>query len=244
MLNGIIKGKAKSLYSTGSIVPVAPGRMRNIWYPGKRAEYVTAAQLRGMDDVVIERDFTFGMEKEVEAQEALKDDTAVEMQLLAVSRVSLGVSLVLTLMDLKPQRATELLDSLVPQYLDFYRPPIRTPEPEQDTTLLRTRTAASQAAADFAAASAPDPKPVPISIYGSVSTADIATNIKVALAPKVAYDADVGRIVLSAEDIKLSHDDETAEDQERIKTLGDFQVDITVKGGQAVRRTVRVKAQQ
>ena len=48
---------------SGSIIPIAPGRMRNIYYPQRKAEYVTQAQLRttNQKDLLTERDFSFGI---------------------------------------------------------------------------------------------------------------------------------------------------------------------------------------
>ncbi|KAG0649726.1 hypothetical protein D0Z07_3901 [Hyphodiscus hymeniophilus] len=76
----------------GSIVPVPPGTMRNTWFPRKMAEYQTLAQLKGLGDVVIERDSTFspreskrlGQEKR-EVQDARKVESimvpeALELQ--------------------------------------------------------------------------------------------------------------------------------------------------------------------
>ena len=64
--------------------------MRNIWYPAKRAEYVTTAQLREMGDVVIERDFAYGMEEELAAQDnAQREKIFVETKPLHVGLVSL-----------------------------------------------------------------------------------------------------------------------------------------------------------
>lgn len=50
-------------------MPVAPGQMRNEWFPSRTADYVTPMQLREIkaNDVSIERDHTFGMEQ-VEVQ--------------------------------------------------------------------------------------------------------------------------------------------------------------------------------
>ena len=77
--------KLTPLSLKGSIVPVAPGRMRNIWYPSKRAQYMTDAQLKAIPDVVIERDFTFGMEQPTEGQETGQDNLAnVQIKLLSV----------------------------------------------------------------------------------------------------------------------------------------------------------------
>ena len=58
----------------GSIVAVLPGRMRNIWLPSRRAEYVTDAQLKALPDVVVERDFSFGLDPTENRQEARSQD--------------------------------------------------------------------------------------------------------------------------------------------------------------------------
>lgn len=46
----------------GRIIPISPGRMRNDFYPKKKAEYMTVAQLRetGIQESAMERDSTFG----------------------------------------------------------------------------------------------------------------------------------------------------------------------------------------
>ena len=218
--------------------------MRNIWYPGKRAEYVTTAQLRDMGDVVVERDFEFGMEQELTAQEPMqREKIFVETKPLHVGLVSSG-SWILRLTAFQPERATNLLDSLLPLYLDFYRSRITTPEPEPPRSAPKKRTAASQAAADLAAAYAPAPKPKLASIYGSVSTTDVATSIKTLLTTRVADNPEIGRIVLNSEDIRLVQDEGENDDHERIKTLGEFNIEITVEGGQPIKRIVRVVAQQ
>lgn len=50
---------------SGSVIPVAPGRMRNIFYPRRVAAYVSEEQLRDLRkrEIPIERDFAFGIEK-------------------------------------------------------------------------------------------------------------------------------------------------------------------------------------
>lgn len=64
----------------GSVVPVAPGRMRNIFYPRKRAAYVTQEVLRDLKkrEAVMERDFTFGM-KNLEDEGSSDDQDAMDM---------------------------------------------------------------------------------------------------------------------------------------------------------------------
>ncbi|KAG9248797.1 hypothetical protein BJ878DRAFT_287734 [Calycina marina] len=48
----------------GSIVPITPGVMRNIWYPRRMAGYVTMAKLQELGDITAERDFVFGTNKQ------------------------------------------------------------------------------------------------------------------------------------------------------------------------------------
>ena len=151
----------------------------------------------------------------------------------------------------QPQRTTQLISAYVPEILEFYRQPIATPEPEKPKSSRRpSRTAASSAAEDLVAAS--EPAPVSMSkseaIYGSVSTADIVDSIQVILSLEgvAAGDTEAARVVLSAEDVKIVQEERTAigEEVDRIKRTGDFPIDITVKGGEAVRRTVRVLAEK
>jgi hypothetical protein len=75
-------------------------------------------------------------------------------------------------------------------------------------------------------------------IYGSVSTADIASTIRAVL----AEDAEGSRIVLGPEDITFAME---TEEKDRVKHLGTFEVDIRVKGApEAVRRKITVNAQE
>ncbi len=67
------------LIDLGSVVPVAPGRMRNIYYPRHRAAYVTREQLRDIRkrEITIGRDFTFGIEKPEGENSTNEDSTKV-----------------------------------------------------------------------------------------------------------------------------------------------------------------------
>lgn len=83
--------------------------------------------------------------------------------------------------------------------------------------------------------------------FGSVSTADIAESIRAVLA-QARHGA---RVVIGPEDITiLAEKDERLElqdigiEKDRIKALGDFKVEARVKGGDAVTRTVSVRAQE
>ena len=142
--------------------------------------------------------------------------------------------------------ASEILAAALPSHLIFYRTPITSPEPETITQEPPPfRRAASSAAADIDAASAPlqqVQKPQLATIFGSVSTTDIVTSIKAILA-----ETDAGsKVVIGAEDVTIL--EENGEDKgvegERLKALGDFRVEIRVKGGEPVERTVSVRAQE
>ena len=62
--------------------------MRNVWYPGHKAAYMTMSQLKELGDVVIERDVMFGMEEEQETKEDEEHMVDVQMKLLPVRRSS------------------------------------------------------------------------------------------------------------------------------------------------------------
>jgi hypothetical protein len=58
----LCKTNHKANRLVGRIIPISPGRMRNDFYPKKKAEYMTMAQLRetGMQESTMERDSNFG----------------------------------------------------------------------------------------------------------------------------------------------------------------------------------------
>ena len=63
--------------------------MRNIWYPRQKAEYMTESKLRQLNkkDVVMERDYTFGIEQPERRNDDIVEDPSVvdvEMKLLRV----------------------------------------------------------------------------------------------------------------------------------------------------------------
>ena len=142
------------------------------------------------------------------------------------------------------------MEALVPSRIIFYRTPIPEPEPQSQEPPPRPRRAASSAAADLDAASDPLPQPAKpqlTTIFGSVSTAEIAESIKAVLVES----KDGARIVLGAEDITILQDKSKGREQQdegidgdRLKALGDFQVEARVKGGDPVLRTVSVRAQE
>lgn len=97
-------------------------------------------------------------------------------------------------------------------------------------------SSAISAAAATAEANKPG-KPEKRGIYGSVSTSDIAANLKAIL----AEDEEGVRVVLSHENISFV---EETDDKDRVKHLGVFDIDIRLDGApEVVRRTIQVNAQ-
>ncbi|KAI4288130.1 MAG: hypothetical protein L6R35_002611 [Caloplaca aegaea] len=195
--------------------------MRNIYFPQRKAEYVTSAQIRsmgGQKDMVIERDFGFGIETPGQ-QKPPGDDSQ--------NTVDIKMKL------LTPTRTSELIEALAPQQIVFYRVPIVTPEPvSQETSKHSTTEEASM-----------QPTPAPITkIFGSVSTADIVDAIKAVL----AEDEEGARVVLSTDEIYISEEasENTGVEADRLKALGDYEVEIRLKGVDAIPRRVSIRAQE
>ncbi|RPB21047.1 hypothetical protein L211DRAFT_828534 [Terfezia boudieri ATCC MYA-4762] len=85
----------------GSNLPVARGRMRNRWFPRGMARYLTNHDLKNLKagDIMAERDITFRPDLEDKRE-----------------TVDIGV--------LDPERSHSLLESLLPDTLEFARPTI------------------------------------------------------------------------------------------------------------------------
>ncbi len=126
------------------------------------------------------------------------------------------------------------MENLIPPNLDFYGTPITVADLPQKriSPSIRFNSVISAAAAEVKELE----KTTKSGIYGSVSTADIAANLKAIL----AEDEDGMRVVLSPENISFVA--ETSE-KDRVKHLGIFEVEIRVDGApDAIRRTIRVNA--
>ena len=80
--------KTDLTYIVDAIIPVAPGRMRNIWFPHGRAEYVTHAQRKLVKDSVQQRDSTFLLRNEEESESgaliAAQDEPDPTLDVLSV----------------------------------------------------------------------------------------------------------------------------------------------------------------
>lgn len=219
-----LRGNIRGYGSRGSIIDVAPGRMRNIWYPNQMAEYITGSQLREQREVVAERDFTFGTEKAEESTAEEEEEMIdVEMKLL------------------DPGSATALMDILLPPEIVFYRTPIPSDEKDDSEPAVNPskdiHTPDSSATLEPSARESPTVTP----IYGSISVLDI----RIAVQELLARDEDGKRIVPS---VSIIHEKEKDGDDRfnssRIKALGSFPVNIRVKSGSPLRRTIVVKASE
>ncbi|KAL8679475.1 MAG: hypothetical protein Q9186_004251 [Xanthomendoza sp. 1 TL-2023] len=209
----------------GSIIPIAPGRMRNIYYPQRKAEYVTTAQMRttNQKDILVERDYSFGVpQPEATSQSAGDDAVDVQMKLLA------------------PKRAAEIIEAYIPPALIFYRVPIALPEPEP-VPPEPIGNSINAIGGEAPVTNSPVVKPSITRIFGSVTTADIVESIKAVL----AVSEEGARVVLAPEDIKI--DEKESEDVgievDRLKALGDYNIEVRLKGVDPVRRLVSVKEQ-
>ena len=121
----------------------------------------------------------------------------------------------------------------MPDFIRFYRTPISSPEPDIPASgVPAAKSFASPLSTESAVATEL------VAIYGSVSVADIAEQVKAVLAAT----EEGARVVLGPEDIKIIRNEgqDAQAEADRIKMLGDFRVDIRVKGGDVVRRTVRI----
>ncbi|KAK4105958.1 hypothetical protein N658DRAFT_490564 [Parathielavia hyrcaniae] len=199
-----------------AVFRIERGRMRNEWYPKKKAEYMTAARFRELGltrDDIGERDVAFG------TIEAVELDDAPVVQTVTVRTTT-------------PEKAHTLFTTVIPKILTFHRKPIPSPAPAP--------TSAPPARPISPLVASADPDPVPDqdtaqAIYGSVSATDIVGHIKSLL----ASDADGSRIVLGPENIKFQG---LAEDTDRVKALGRWEVDISVGGTglESVRKVVEI----
>jgi hypothetical protein len=130
----------------------------------------------------------------------------------------------------------KIVSKLLPQNMDFFRAPIASipSTPKRHSPSIPAASAVSAAAQEAAR-----PKGLQeVSIYGSVTTIDIADNLKAIL----AEDSEGSRVVLSPEDISFLR---KGEEKDRVKHMGTYEIDIKVKGAtSAVRRTITIKAQE
>lgn len=242
---------------SGSIVPLSRGAMRNEWFPAGTADYVTMPELKKLRlaGAPMERDFTYGLNEGRTALDAIssEDSTGNLKSMSNEEVVDASAFQKRTPVDrLSPERSTELLEMFVRPRLEFYRQPImeeKVVEPEPPVPEPRKKASyGSGAGAELLAARMGgfvQPKVAkdgPQGIYGSVSPLDVLQAVRAAM----AEDDDAKRVVLSEQDVHfVDLPDIEGETAKVVKHVGDFAVEIKVKGAERiVRRVVAVIPQE
>jgi hypothetical protein len=124
--------------------------------------------------------------------------------------------------------AHTLLATLIPETLVFYRKPIPAPAPPPQAPSISPLVASANAPTTH-------DRNTPLAIFGSVSATDIVGHIKGLL----VEDADGSRIILGPENIRFLG---LAEDADRIKALGRWEVEVSPGGTglEPVRKVVEI----
>jgi hypothetical protein len=173
-------------------------------------------------EVDMSRDFSYGVRLNLEEVEE-EEDEAMSQPKHYVRPIEIDV--------LSPERSMELLNAFIPPTIDFYRQRI-----EQDSP-SRERMGAS-GAADILTAAAMGKKTSADAIYGSVSSADLVSTIRGAL----AHNDEAARVILNEADVKFLSGHEEG-DTSRVKQLGTFKVEIRLPGvEEPVVRNIRIRA--
>ncbi|KXX81681.1 hypothetical protein MMYC01_201041 [Madurella mycetomatis] len=204
-----------------SIFRVERGRMRNEWYPRKKAEYMTAARFLELGlsrSDIGDRDATFGTLAAAEVEDTQTQATPAPKP--APKPISAT-----------PEQSHNFLTTLVPETLTFHRKPIPAPtappatEPRHVSPLVAAHTAPAEPAHNLSS---------PLAIFGSVSTTDIVSHIKGLL----VTDAQASRMALEPGQIRLL---DVEEDTDRIKALGRWEIEIALGNMlEPVRKVVEV----
>ncbi|CZR62002.1 uncharacterized protein PAC_11899 [Phialocephala subalpina] len=220
----------------GAVIPVTAGGI---------AQYVTASNLQALGvkkDAPLERDSTFRsttekkLERQVEEEEPEQVVDETQEEEFRPTPIVPAPSIIqaeprapqIELDLMSPDRATSILEDLLPPNLDFYRTTITVP-----TKKISPSISSSSAIAAAAQAAKADSN----KIHGSVSTSDIAANLKAIL----AEDEQGARVVVSPEQISFV---QKTDEKDRVKQLGVFEIQIRLEGASdSVRRTVQVHAQ-
>ncbi|KAK3362830.1 hypothetical protein B0T25DRAFT_575513 [Lasiosphaeria hispida] len=212
-----------------AVFRVERGRMRNEWFPSKKAEYMTAVRFQELgltrgDIGDRDRGFvTFVPEVPVEK--------IVESVLAATAAPVTPVAPVVSVVQTNPETIRELLSTLLPETLTFFRKPIPAPPPKTPariSPLVASARASQVEEAKTSTTATPDsPECNMLAIFGSVSVTDVANHIKELL----MADLEASRISLGPENIRFVG---LPDNNDRIKALGRWEVNILVDGSGSV----------
>ncbi|KAH9429320.1 hypothetical protein MCOR02_010725 [Pyricularia oryzae] len=220
-----------------TILRAPRGRVRNMWYPDGKVEYMTPqrfAELGVNESAIVERDPMYGLEVEKPVEKKAVRSKAADDKVVKIQPP-------------KPQEATALLNNLLPKTLTFERAVIpagvksKQDSPSAEENVYRSPLVARNASVSHeSAANAP---PQPIAIFGSVSTADVAARVKELLsshriASLVAIEAkhvSIEGALLEDGDVVRADDPATAAaaavEGDKVKQLGRWEITIEVPGG-------------
>ncbi|KAK0656021.1 hypothetical protein B0T16DRAFT_398340 [Cercophora newfieldiana] len=178
-----------------AIFRVERGRMRNEWYPSKKAEYMTAQRFKelGLTKKDIgERDRGFLPITELDVAE--KESTVPEPAIPAFKAPTVD-----------PEVFRDLVATAIPETLTYFRKPIPV-APLPPTTKISPLIASSSAPSTAA-------ENVPVGIFGSVSATDIIQQIKELL----SNEPELARLQLEPQHIQFLG---LEEGLDRLKALG------------------------
>lgn len=241
--------------SPGHILPISRGQMRNNWFPASIASYITVPELRKLrlSNTIIERDFAFGgtplSTAEDPAAAPWQKDIPSDIKGMSSRelRDASAFQRAPVVEKLTPERSMELVEIFVPKRLDFYRQPILEEKKEELPVETKKKFTMGGAAGDLLAARQRTPAPEKTkkkderqAIYGSVSIQDVLVAMRAAL----GTNDEAARVALQEGDVVFVDLPET-EEAGKVKHVGEFAVDVRVRGAETgVRRTVRVNAQE
>lgn len=234
----------------GAIVPVSRGDMRNTWFPQRIAEYVTMPQMKTLklNNVAMERDYNYeiaGPTKEAAIGSDEQRDIPINTQSMTDSelRSSSFFQKAAELAKLTPERSRELVEIFIPPRLDFYRQPIAEERTADEPAPAPDAPQFGGIAGELMAARTKAPKTAregPQAIYGSVSVSDVL----VALRAAMGTNDEASRVVLNEDDVRFVNLPELeGAEAGRVKHIGDFEVEVKIRGAEAVLRTVKVVPQ-
>jgi hypothetical protein len=224
--------------SPDAIFRTERGRMRNQWFPAKKAEYMTASRFQELGLTrrdIGDRDATYGTLEAAEVEVIPEPEVPITTVVTASVCVPhcpcypplypapCGANDA----EQQPEKSHTFLTTRIPGTLTFHRKPIPAPAPPPPT----------QSISPLVAAANPDTahdRNAPLAIYGSVSATDVVAYIKGLL----LGDAEGSRMVLGPENIRFLG---LAEEADRVKTLGRWEVEISVGNKlEPVRKVVEI----
>jgi hypothetical protein len=194
----------------GSIVPIPRGMFRNQWLPARKAEYIPQTQLHTLKLQGLSVERDFNFGM---VDPSVLDATRNNKDTLKTIRAGIKP---IKIQHLTPERTSELLNIFLPPTLTFARPIIGPPASTSSESAALTP------------------------IYGSLTSSDIASQIREALAhnPEASRvspaDLDIKFVIPERhkQAVKAVGVDENAPEAstaERLKHIGDFEVELRIR---------------